>query len=443
MDGKLLESEEIKTYSTMKQAASLSGGVDDQNDTNAQPHSESKTDPAQVDNADSKEKESESISGFVTGGSGYLGRNLIRYLVKQGWKIYSLARSSKSIAAVEQVGAVGVKGDLNNVDTVTRAMKEYKCKFCFHCAGYVQMWGVYQHALEINKVGTANVAQACQNAGIVRLIHVSTEQVLQDKELAMTNWDETREYPSKGTFGVYGATKREAEIEVLKYNNYNEKQEEQSSATSGLQVVIIRPRWIWGSDDTKVMTGIVDAIHDGTFAWFDGGMYETSTAHVLNVCYAMWMIAVFDESVNLGGKIYFVTDGNNVKFKYFIKDLLKCIKDSENYNFTKNVDQVNKVDSFSKIWCLAGCLECLFCCGESQCCNNMCCCCDCVTCCEPPVTRPILANFARECTVNDAKIRQELNYKQIISQKDGLIEFAKQNGKTDEQIANIKWESCL
>lgn len=65
----------------------------------------------------------ESKIAFVTGGSGYVGRNLIRYLVKKNWKIRAMARSSKSAQAVRELGAEPIEGDLNSVEAMTNGMK--------------------------------------------------------------------------------------------------------------------------------------------------------------------------------------------------------------------------------------------------------------------------------------------------------------------------------
>lgn len=49
---------------------------------------------------------------FVTGGSGYIGRNLIRGLISSGYPVRALARSSASNAVVKSLGAVPVEGEV-------------------------------------------------------------------------------------------------------------------------------------------------------------------------------------------------------------------------------------------------------------------------------------------------------------------------------------------
>lgn len=390
-------------------------------------------------------------SVFVTGGSGFLGRNLIPFLIKKGWTIIACARSSKSIKAVQNLGAIPVKCDLSNpncIEIISKAMKQHKCHFCFHCAAFVDSWGIYEDALSINTYGTRYIAQACENSNIFRLIHISTEQVLSSPECIMDNINEKAKYPDK-PFGIYGETKKLAEIEALKANHRNQ---------SNLQVIILRPRFIWGCDDGTVLPAILDKVNNGSFAWLDGGLYQTSIVHVINVCHAMYLTAVWgiknvgdidNTDIDIGGNIYFVTDEKNVKFKHFVRDMLKCVTNDQitrKQHLDKqgkfNIESINKTMSFNLLYYVAAGLEYLFCCGQSKCCNNFCkLCCNCQNCCKPPINRVDLLVGGRKCTVDGSKIRKQLNYQPIVGIKDGLIDMAKRNGKSDKEIAKICWES--
>ena len=396
----------------------------------------------------------EQTAAFVTGGSGYLGRNLIKYLVSKGWKVIAIARSNKSMKTVENAGAVGILGDLDSIKEMTDAMIKYNCKYCFHCAGSIKFWAVYEDSLHINRDGTINVAKACKNANILRLIHVSTNSVLTREDIAMIKADESWDYPKK-TFGVYGITKRFAEIEVLKYNNIKNKY------GNIMTVMSIRPPFIWGNDDTSLLKIIVELINNGSFAWFDGGIHKISIAHVLNVCHAMYLMSIFNENEkDIGGEIYFIKDEMDVQMKPFVRDMLKCVVNSKKSMYkTNKIKDINNLKirtfKYNYIYMLAYCLETLLCCSLSKnlndCLDGLCnCCCSCLCKCDkhwfcemvqPPITRFELCEGGRECTVVDDKIRKELNFKQIFTIKEGLIELARLNGKTEKEIEQINWES--
>lgn len=49
---------------------------------------------------------------FLTGGSGYVGRNLVRHFIAKGFEVVALARSERSLQIVKALGAVPFAGDL-------------------------------------------------------------------------------------------------------------------------------------------------------------------------------------------------------------------------------------------------------------------------------------------------------------------------------------------
>ena len=78
-------------------------------------------------------------SAFVTGGSGFIGGRLIGRLVDEGTVVRALARSDRSAAAVAQLGAEPVRGDLDDPDSIAAGAEG--CKVAFHLAAHVEQWG--------------------------------------------------------------------------------------------------------------------------------------------------------------------------------------------------------------------------------------------------------------------------------------------------------------
>eukprot|EP01084_Bolivina_argentea_P037269 68922_1 len=169
----------------------------------------------------------QSKMAFVTGGSGYVGRNLIRYLKKKNWGIRALARSEKSANVVSDLGAEPINGDLSSVEAMTNAMKS--CDVCFHCAAPVEFWGNLDKYLRITRDGTGNVIKACKDSGIPKLIYLSSIVVLMSQAFSMNNLDETMDYRDD-LYGTYQICKKEAEILALAANEDDK-----------LSVVILRP----------------------------------------------------------------------------------------------------------------------------------------------------------------------------------------------------------
>src|SRR5438552_2062082 len=113
---------------------------------------------------------------FVTGGSGFVGRNLIAALRAHGDEVKALARSTAAAKAVENEGAEPVLGDLNDNDILRDAMAG--CNVVFHSAAHVADWGRFEDFYVTNVTGTECLLAAARAAGVGRFVHVSTEAVL-------------------------------------------------------------------------------------------------------------------------------------------------------------------------------------------------------------------------------------------------------------------------
>src|SRR5689334_12316409 len=106
------------------------------------------------------------MRSFVTGGSGFLGRELIRALVAKGHEVRALARSEKSMAAVKAAGAEPVKGDLDAVEPMQKGMEG--CALVFHSAAHTEEWDSDEAFWRVNVTGTDNTMAAARGARVRR-----------------------------------------------------------------------------------------------------------------------------------------------------------------------------------------------------------------------------------------------------------------------------------
>lgn len=149
---------------------------------------------------------------FLTGGSGFFGRNLITTLVKQGFSVRSLVKWEDEIELITVLGAIPIFGDINDFQALKSGMEG--CTVVFHLAAKVDDWGKREDFHFINVCGTEQVIAAAKTIGISRLVYVSTDAVLMAGK-AIINADETRLVPSE-PFGFYQLTKAIAEKRLLK-----------------------------------------------------------------------------------------------------------------------------------------------------------------------------------------------------------------------------------
>jgi nucleoside-diphosphate-sugar epimerase len=318
---------------------------------------------------------------FVTGGSGFVGRNLLEALQARQIPTVALARSDASAAACAGHGARVARGDLDDVEAMAAAMTG--CDVVFHCAAHVLEWDRPEVFQRVNVDGTANVIAAAKRARVERLVHVSTEAVLVGAAPyePIVAADEGRPIPAT-PLPLYPASKAAAEHLVRK-------------AAADLHTVIVRPRFIWGAGDTSLLPQLIEAVLARRFRWIAGGNYKTSTCHVRNCVEGMLRAAERGGR----GETYFLTDGPPVELRGFLRDLIS----------TQGFDAGHRTIPRGVARALASAGEAL---GRLRGYRW-----------RPPITHLTLRLMGEEVTVNDAKARAEIGYTGAVKPQDGLTEM--------------------
>ncbi len=328
--------------------------------------------------ANAKEKE-EGV--FVTGGSGYIGRNLIRSMVAEGRRVRALARSRNAAAVVADLGAEPVMGDLFDREALEEGMKGVE--IVVHAAADTGHGLSSAHQTAANLEGTRNVYDAARLAGVRRALHLSTEAVLLDGR-PLHDADETTPIPEKHA-GGYSKTKAEAERIALE------------ASRDGLEVIVLRPRFVWGRDDTTALPQLIEAARSGKLSWIGGGHYDMSTTHIANVIHGVRLAL----EKGRGGEVYFVTDGDPVEFRAFVTALLEAAGVEAPTAEVPRWLVATVVRVGEVLARLTG--------GRIQ----------------GPMSWQEYAVLGVEVTLNIEKARRELGYAPIISREEGLAEIRK------------------
>lgn len=191
---------------------------------------------------------------LVTGGSGFVGKELVRLLRARGERVRSFDLSPAPTADDVQ-GSVtdesAVKGAMNNVETV------------FHLAGNAQLWAKDASVFDaVNRGGTQIVVDAALAAGVRKFVHCSSLTTLVGKKTpigASTANASVRLTPDD-MLGAYPRSKLEAEHIV------------EAGAKKGLDAVIALPTEPLGPGD-KALTPptkmILDFANGATPAYID------------------------------------------------------------------------------------------------------------------------------------------------------------------------------
>ena len=240
---------------------------------------------------------------FVTGGSGTIGRKILAALQQRDIHTKALARSDNSARIVESLGAKVVRGDLLDPTALLNGMQG--ADYLIHAAADTRHGIASAEQDEVNLQGAKNVYTAAVKAGVRRAVHISSEAVLLNGQ-ALHDADETLPIPDSFA-GGYSRTKAESEKIALDYSS------------SVFEVVVVRPRFVWGLGDTTALPQLIEAAKSGKLAWIGGGRYQTSTTHLVNVVEGV-LLAL---QRGTAGEVYFLSDGEPVEFRNFITRLLE------------------------------------------------------------------------------------------------------------------------
>ena len=209
------------------------------------------------------------MRAFVTGGTGFIGANVVRALLAQGFKVRALVRPNSDRRNLEGLDIELVQGDVRDFPSVKRAMQD--CGLAFHVAALYSFWVRPRRLIyEVNVDGTRNVLQAALELGIEQVVYTSSVAALGLREDGRPADEDTPVNP-KHIIGDYKKSKYLAQEVALAY------------AKKGLPVVIVNPTFPVGPYDIKpTPTGQVirDFLERRMPAYLETGMNVVAASDV-------------------------------------------------------------------------------------------------------------------------------------------------------------------
>jgi len=201
---------------------------------------------------------------LVTGGSGFMGRALVRRLLGAGRAvtILDLAPPPADVG-----GATFIRASVTDSEAVTAAVRAAGA--VVHLAAKVSDAGRRRDFERLNVEATRLVATAARDAGVRRFVHMSSVAVF-DYRPGHRGTDET--HPIGGHEFPYGRTKAAAETLL------------RALATRDFAPTIVRPGLVpYGPGDRLTSAGLLGATARGVPWLVDGGGALLGTAYVENL----------------------------------------------------------------------------------------------------------------------------------------------------------------
>jgi nucleoside-diphosphate-sugar epimerase len=230
---------------------------------------------------------------FVTGGTGFIGGHVVRKLRERGDDVVALVRDPARANDLEALGATLVTGDLADRGALAAAMEG--CDAVIHGAAVYKV-GIpareHEAMRQANVVGTENALGAALDAGVPRVVYVSTVAAFGNTRGKVV--DESYVHPRDGYTSFYEQTKTEAH-DVAK-----------RLSSEGLPLVIVQPGGVYGPDDHSSLGKQLSDFMDGrmpAIAFPDLGL---NMVHVEDVADGVLLAldkGELGESYILGGEI--------------------------------------------------------------------------------------------------------------------------------------------
>ncbi|MBL7705552.1 MAG: NAD-dependent epimerase/dehydratase family protein [Taibaiella sp.] len=237
---------------------------------------------------------------LITGASGLLGANLVRYMHQLGYKIRVLVRPGAHLTVLADIPMEIIHGYIDRKECVEEAMQG--CDYVVHAASLTTQWGTpYEEYKKINIHATQLIAQACIAYGVKRLIYISTANTLAPGSKASPGTE-------LNAFGLHHINSGYINSKYVALQ-YIQEQVQQN----GLPAIIVSPTFMIGRYDVKPSSGqmVLHGIKKGIMAYPSGGK---NFVHVEDVCAG---IVKAIEKGTIGE--HYLLAGHNLSYKEFFR----------------------------------------------------------------------------------------------------------------------------
>jgi nucleoside-diphosphate-sugar epimerase len=190
------------------------------------------------------------MKAFVTGATGFIGGRVATKLRERGDQVVALVRSPHKAAALRGLGCDLVEGDLSDGEAIRAGLEG--CDAAFHVAAIYRVGippserpGMH----EANVKGTERVLDAAIDAGVSRIVYVSTIGVFGNTRGQVV--DEGYQRPANGFLSAYDETK------------YLAHQAAVERIAKGAPILIAQPGGVYGPGDTSDLANLIKQVRTG------------------------------------------------------------------------------------------------------------------------------------------------------------------------------------
>ena len=239
------------------------------------------------------------MTTLITGATGFIGRRLISAVDGEIRVLSRAAHSDLETVICDLQSSVISDNTLDNIDTV------------FHLAGFAHDMRdpskIVDLYYKVNVSATVQLAELAVKSGVKRFVFVSSIKaggISTPKKCINENDQIDPE-------GIYGKTKREAELRLLKIGK-----------ESGMHISIIRPSLVYGPDVKGNLKSMLLGVEKGWFPPLPETGNKRSMIHVDDLVRAILLVADDDRA---NGEIFIATDGTPHSSRYIYNAMCSAL----------------------------------------------------------------------------------------------------------------------
>lgn len=225
---------------------------------------------------------------LITGGAGFLGINLVRFLLKRGYEVISYDIADFDYPERDKI--IEIKDDVRNRDGVKKAMQGVD--YVVHAAAALPLYKK-EDIFSTDVDGCRNVLEEAKNAGVKRYIQISSTSVY-----GIPDHHPLVEDDKLQGVGHYGVAKIEAEKLC------------EEARSNDMSITILRPKSFIGPERLGVFALFYDWAKSGKgFPVLGNGNNLYQFLDVEDLCEAILLCMTVDKNkvndvFNIGAKVY-------------------------------------------------------------------------------------------------------------------------------------------
>jgi 3beta-hydroxy-Delta5-steroid dehydrogenase / steroid Delta-isomerase len=253
---------------------------------------------------------------LVTGGSGFVGANLVTTLLDRGYSVRSFDRAPSPLASHSQLQVL--QGDITDQAVCAQAVEGIDT--VIHTAAIIELMGgasvtdeYRQRSFAINVGGTQNLIDAGHAAGVQRFVYTSSNSVVMGGQ-NIAGGDETLPYTTRFN-DLYTETKVVAERFVLSQNGVD-----------GMLTCAIRPSGIWGRGDQTMFRKLFESVIAGHVKVLIGRKSaRLDNSYVHNLIHGFILAAQhLVPGGTAPGQAYFINDDDPINMFEFARPVVEA-----------------------------------------------------------------------------------------------------------------------